>query len=135
MYVHTWKSEVKDSELDSLGVVNNANYFIYCEHARHLYAKSLGFPFSSFLVDGYSMLIFRSEMDYKKPLVADDEFMVETKFEVKRSRLLMEQHIRRVQDNQLILQALFQGTGIKIETGRPALPPRLVAAIHAANEL
>jgi acyl-CoA thioester hydrolase len=133
MYTHTWKSEVKDSELDSLGIVHNSNYFIYCEHARHLYAKSLGLPFSGLLASGYSMIITKSEMAYKNSLVADDEFIVETQFTVKRIRLLMDQKITRPSDGALILKAIFHGTGIDNGTGKICLPPDLVKNIESAN--
>jgi acyl-CoA thioesterase FadM len=80
------------------------------------------------------MIITKSEMAYKKSLVADDEFVVETQFTVKRIRLLMHQKIIRVNDSALILDALFHGTGISNETGKICLPPTLVKNIELSNE-
>jgi len=80
------------------------------------------------------MIITKSEMAYKKSLVADDEFTVETQFSTKRVRLIIEQKIVRPSDGTLILNATFHGTGINNGTGKICLPPDLVSGIQLANE-
>ena len=46
-YIFTLEIAVRDYELDSEGIVNNANYLHYLEHTRHAFVKREGIPFGS----------------------------------------------------------------------------------------
>ena len=69
---------VRDYELDLQGIVNNAVYLNYLEHARHEFLKSKGLDFNELHLQGYDAVVVRSEVDYKKSLRSGDEFTVET---------------------------------------------------------
>jgi len=64
--------KVRDYECDIQGVVNNANYQHYIEHARHEYLLSKGISFVKFHDEGIDMIVARIEIDYKYPLRSGD---------------------------------------------------------------
>ena len=70
--------EVRDYECDLQGIVNNAVYQNYYEHARHQYLKSAGLDFATLHQQGIDPVVYRIEIDFKKPLKSGDSFNVET---------------------------------------------------------
>ena len=52
---------VRDYECDLQGMVNNANYLHYFEHARHQWLESLGIDFAALHKDGIDMVVVRIE--------------------------------------------------------------------------
>ena len=67
---------VRDYECDIQGVVNNANYLHYLEHARHQFLRIVGDSFSSKHDEGFDMFVTHAELDYHRPLHADDSFVI-----------------------------------------------------------
>ena len=67
---------VRDYECDIQGIVNNAIYQNYFEHARHEYLKSHGFDFHDITKSGIFLVIYRAEIDYCLPLRSGDKFRV-----------------------------------------------------------
>ena len=126
---HTWQSEVRDSELDSQGIVNNANYSVYYEHARHLYFKSLGVSFIDFLKNGYRVVLTKADITYKQSLTSGDIFIVETSAYYRKVKLFVEQKVIRQQDQALISTATFHIASLHEPSGRLILPPEMVAAL------
>ena len=78
--------DVRDYECDLQGIVNNAIYQHYLEHARHQYLQSLGLSFARFHEQGHDLVLTRAEIDYKTPLRSGDRFTVELRVE-RESRL------------------------------------------------
>ena len=68
--------EVRDYECDLQGIVNNAVYQHYLEHARHQFLKSCGFDFASLTKDGIHLVVVRAEIEYKSPLRSGESFIV-----------------------------------------------------------
>jgi len=121
--------QVRDYECDMQGVVNNAVYQNYLEHARHEYLKTLGLDFAEFTRQGINLVVVRAELDYKKSLRSGDAFRVELAVErVSPVRFAFVQEIRRGSDGALVLAARIVGTALN-ERGRPKLPPQIVAAL------
>lgn len=73
--------EVRDYECDIQGIVNNANYLHYFEHARHGYLKDLGLDFAAMHAEGLDPVVYRLEIDYKSPLRPGDRFEVRLRVE------------------------------------------------------
>jgi acyl-CoA thioester hydrolase len=120
-YQNELEFEVRDYECDLQGVVNNANYQHYLEHARHKWLESLGLDFAALHVQGIDLVVVRIEIDYKFPLRSRDRFVVRSNFQKEgRLRLICNQDIYRVSDEKLISQAKVTATGI--QNGRPAMP-------------
>jgi len=122
--VNELELEVRDYECDLQGVVNNANYQHYIEHARHKWLESLGIDFAALHAQGIDLVVARMEIDYKYPLRSRDRFVVRSRFEREgRLRLICLQDIYRLPDEKLIAQARVTATGI--QNGRPAIPPEV----------
>ena len=76
--MHTVSFEVRDSELDAQGVVNNANYFVYMEHARHKFIEEIGINFVEMAKNGQNLFLISSQLEFKHSLRSMDYFVVET---------------------------------------------------------
>ena len=98
--------QVRDYELDLQGIVNNAVYQNYLEHARHEFLKLHGLDFSQLHIDGYDAVLIRAEIDYKKSLKSGNLFLVQTSVEREgRLKIVFNQKIVTIPDGILILQA------------------------------
>ncbi|NDJ61235.1 MAG: acyl-CoA thioesterase [Chloroflexi bacterium] len=64
-------------DMDALGHVNNANYLTYLEHARINYVRTLDLWTGEGNVLG--MIVAKVVIDYRLPLVAEDEVSVHTR--------------------------------------------------------
>lgn len=118
---HEERFKVRDYELDAQGIVNNAVYQNYLEHARHEFLNFKGLNFLELHETGYDAVVIRSEVDYKKPLQSGDEFVVKTGVErMGRLRIIFKQQIIRLPDNQLMVDAKF--IAACLYKGRPVEP-------------
>ena len=116
---------VRDYECDLQGVVNNANYQHYLEHARHEFLISKGVNFVDLHDEGIDLIVTRVEIDYKYPLRSRDKFIVRLNIEREgNARLLFIQDIYRIPDEKLVVIARV--TGVATKNGRPVPPGSLV---------
>jgi acyl-CoA thioester hydrolase len=123
--------KVRDYECDLQGVVNNANYQHYLEHARHEYLISRGVSFAMLHEEGIDLIVTRIEIDYKYPLKSHDRFIVTVDTErIGNVRLLFTQDIFRIPDEKLIVRAKV--TGIATKKGRPVSPGQLIEQLGLA---
>lgn len=111
--------EVRDYECDMEGIVNNAVYMNYLEHARHVFIKSKGLDFAELTQKGIQLVVIRIEADYLYPLRSGDRFQVTISPErVSKLRFGFMQNIHRIPDDKLILSAKVIGTSLNAE-GQP----------------
>jgi acyl-CoA thioester hydrolase len=123
--------QVRDYECDMQGIVNNAIYQHYLEHARHCFLKSRGLDFAALTQAGVIIVIARAELDYLQPLRAGDEFTVSVACSRPgRVRLQFDQTITRVSDGARMLQARLIATAVN-EWGRPYFPEELQGLLTA----
>jgi acyl-CoA thioester hydrolase len=116
---------VRDYECDIQGVVNNANYQHYLEHARHEYLISKGISFAKLHDEGLDLIVTKAEIDYKYPLRSMDSFIVTVDIQREGNvRLIFLQDIFRIPDNKLIVHGKI--TGIASRKGKPVAPGNLV---------
>jgi acyl-CoA thioester hydrolase len=116
---------VRDYECDLQGVVNNANYQHYLEHARHEFLISKGIDFVQLHTEGTDLIVTRVEIDYKYPLRSHDKFIVTVQIEREgNARLVFNQDIYRTTDEKHIVHAKV--TGVATRNGRPVAPGNLV---------
>lgn len=128
-YQNELEFDVRDYECDLQGVVNNANYQHYFEHARHEWLLSLGLDFVALHKQGIDLVVVRIEIDYKFPLKSRDRFVVRSSLQREgRLRIICNQDIYRMPDERLIAQAKVVATGI--QNGRPAIPPEIEDKIN-----
>ena len=118
-YQHALRFDVRDYECDLQGIVNNANYQHYLEHARHQFLKQLKVDFAALSAQGINLVVVRIELDYLWPLRSGDQFEVRSKVEqVSRLRFGFDQDIVRLPDERPILKGRVIGTAINAQ-GRP----------------
>lgn len=67
-YQYQLAMDVRDYEVDSQGIVNNAVYLHYLEHTRHEFCKEAGVTFLQMQQQGYDPVLRRAEIDYISPL-------------------------------------------------------------------
>ena len=122
---------VRDYECDMQGVVNNAVYQNYLEHARHEFLKLHGLDFAALTKAGINLVVVRAELDYKGSLTSGDNFTVNTWLEQQsRLKFVFKQQINRDADGKLMLDALITGTGVNAQ-GKPFLPEQLLPLMRA----
>lgn len=124
-YPFSIEMAVRDYECDIQGIVNNAVYQNYLEHARHEYLKSIGIDFADYARNGINLVVVRAEIDYKQPLQSGDMFRIGVRMEREsRLKFAFVQEIHRLADQQKAIQARIIGTAIG-NNGRPTLPDAL----------
>ena len=129
-YVFTLDFDVRDSECDIQGIVNNAVYQSYLEHARHVFLKSRGIDFSELAQNNVHLVVVRAELDYKLPLKANERFWVGLNLEqTSRLRFTFLQDIYRHPDQKLIMNARIIGTALN-QQGRPSAPKVLTGLLE-----
>ncbi len=124
-YVYELEFEVRDYEVDLQGIVNNANYQHYLEHARHRFLLSRNVDFAQLHAEGKDLIVSRVEIDYKSPLRSGDSFMVKLRV-VKEGllRIVFEQAIFRLPDQKLIVKARV--VGVCLLNGKPVRPEEVI---------
>jgi len=111
--------EVRDYECDMEGIVNNAVYMNYLEHARHAFLKQRDLDFAMFTQKGIHLVVIRIEADYLYPLRSGDAFFVTASVErISKLRFGFSQDIFRTQDNKPMMRAKVIGTSLNSE-GKP----------------
>lgn len=124
--VFNWESEVRDYECDLQGIVNNARYQHYLEHARHLYLREQGIDFAEVTARGIYLIVTRIEIDYKHPLRAGDRFKVDLRLErLTRIRFAFLQEIHKIGNGKELAIRARVTTAAMNEKGRPMLPREL----------
>jgi len=125
---HQVELAVRDYECDLQGVVNNAVYLNYLEHARHQYLKALGLDFASLHNRGCDLIALRVEIDYKAPLTSGDHFAIRSHMSRQsRLRFAFDQTIHRLPDGKLMAQGRTIVTGLV--HGKLGLPEELLAVL------
>jgi len=116
---------VRDYECDLQGVVNNANYQHYLEHARHQFLISKGVSFVQLHDEGIDLIVTKVEIEYKSPLRSNNEFTVTVVIQREgNARIMFIQEIYRLPDLKLVVKAKV--TGVATKKGRPVNPGDLI---------
>ncbi len=74
-YIFELPMKVRDYEVDSEGIVNNAIYLHYLEHTRHEFCESAGFTFREMHSRGIDPVLSKVEIEYKTPLRLGDSMI------------------------------------------------------------
>lgn len=121
--------KVRDYECDMQGIVNNAIYQHYLEHARHEFLMSRGLSFADLTAAGVIIVVAKAELEYRRSLRAGDLF--EVSVEVQRPskvRIVFEQKIRLRESAEVALKARITATAVN-ERNRPYFPEELSALL------
>ena len=124
-YSYSVEFKVRDYECDVQGVVNNANYQHYLEHARHEYLISKGVSFMDYHEKGIDLIVTKVEIDYKYPLKSRDSFVVKINLQREGNvRLVFFQDIFRLPDEKPVVKAKITCAATK--NGRPVSPANII---------
>ena len=126
-YIFTLEIAVRDYELDSEGIVNNAVYLHYLEHTRHAFVKQEGIPFGSLTSEGLVPVVRRMEIDYHTPLHTGDVMLSRLWIERKGPRFIFHQDVFKKDDGALVVSAVV--TIVCMEDGRINRGDELAARI------
>lgn len=96
--------KVRDYECDLQGIVNNANYQHYLEHARHELLLSKGVSFAELHQQGIDAVVSAITMRFKCPLKSGDEFVVKSYYEHEGFKYIFYQDIYRKSDMKLSIK-------------------------------
>ena len=84
---------VRDYELDSEGIVNNAIYLHYLEHTRHTFCQQAGVSFRQMREAGYMPVANHLEVDYLQPLRSGNVVRSALFVEARGPRFIFHQHL------------------------------------------
>ena len=123
--------QVRDSELDQFGVVNNAVYQVYLEHARHEFLIFTGLDAAAVAAQGRSLALAGINIRYLAPLRSRDRFRIcLTLSRLSGVRAVFHQKILKLPHDAPILEAWAEA----IFLNEQARPMRLPAAFKAGVE-
>jgi acyl-CoA thioester hydrolase len=127
--IHVLELQVRDYECDIQGVVNNAVYQNYLEHARHEYIQTLGINFAEFARKKINLVLARIELEYKRSLTPGDRFLVQSQM-IRLSKLKFgfKQTIVTIPDEgeKGVVALTAMATAVALnEKGRPFIPEEL----------
>lgn len=74
-YIFELEMKVRDYEVDSEGIVNNAVYLHYFEHTRHEFCEWAGLSFRDMHSRGIDPVLSRAEVRYIRPLRLGEKFV------------------------------------------------------------
>ena len=115
-YIFTHEMKVRDYECDLQGVVNNANYQHYMEHARHEFLESLGVNFGKLHEDGIDAMVAKITIEYKLPLRSGDKFVIGINLQRQGAKIVFTQDLFRLSDGKLCTKGIVET--ICLENGR-----------------
>ncbi len=102
---------VRDYECDLQGVVNNAVYQNYLEHARHEFLLANQVDFAALAAQGIDLMVIRAEVDYKASLRPHDRFYVTVEM-VPQGRVKV-----------VFVQNVYKEDGTLMVAAKPTVPP------------
>lgn len=115
---------VRDYECDVQGIVNNAVYLNYLQHARHEFGKEVGCDWLALHDQGIDLVLSRVEMVFRRPLKPGETVLITAKPRRKgRFKFFFDQEILILPDRTVALEATM--TVACLVKGRPAAPPEM----------
>ena len=112
-YIFTHEMKVRDYECDLQGVVNNANYQHYMEHARHEFLESLGVNFGKLHEDGIDAMVAKITIEYKLPLRSGDKFVIGINLQRQGAKIVFTQDLFRLSDGKLCTKGIVETICLK----------------------
>lgn len=124
-YIYEMPLKVRDYEVDSQGIVNNANYLHYLEHTRHEFCHERGISFRDMQREGIDPVVSKIEISYQTPLRLAESMVSSLWLERKGARFVFHQDIFNAAGKQVV-KALV--TIVALENGKLTRGERLAEA-------
>lgn len=115
-YIFELMMQVRDYEVDSQGIVNNANYLHYMEHTRHKFCQQAGTSFRDMQKRGIDPVLRHVDIEYVRPLVFSEYMRSCLNFRREGARFIFEQDIYNHPAGELVTRAKV--TVVCLENGR-----------------
>ncbi len=119
------KMKVRDYEVDSEGIVNNACYLNYLEHTRHEFCQEAGFSFADMRRCEMSPVVRRIEIQYLSSLGLGCEFTSSLSLRRQGARFIFHQWIT-APDGRMVVDA--EVTIVNLIGGKPSRGEELARA-------
>ncbi|MBO5180684.1 MAG: acyl-CoA thioesterase [Paraprevotella sp.] len=132
-YTYELRMKVRDYECDLQGIVNNANYQHYIEHARHECLLAAGISFARMHEQGTDAVVARLTMAFKTPLKSGDEFVCKLYIRKEGIKYVFYQDIFRLPDMKCVVKS--QVDTVCLVNGRLAECPELDQKLAEKNLL
>ena len=101
-YIYGLPLKVRDYEVDSQGIVNNANYLHYLEHTRHEFCQERGISFRDMQRDGIDPVVRKIEISYLTPLRLAEEMESKLWMERRGARFIFHQDIFNAKGKEVV---------------------------------
>ncbi len=137
MIYYETQLKARSYECDLYGHVNNAVYLHYLEAARVEFLSKMGLTLEALKEAGFLLPIIKIEIEYKRPLYAEDEITVTVKWLLRgKSSSVFEQQIVHRSSGELAAKARITWATINL-SGKPIpIPDELLQRVqNKFNEL
>ncbi|MCK9156840.1 MAG: acyl-CoA thioesterase [Paludibacteraceae bacterium] len=131
-YIFEENFEVRDYECDIQGIVNNANYQHYMEHARHQFIKTVGLDFVDLHNRGIDTVVSKIEIAYKRPLKGGDSFVCKLNIKKEGIKYVFLQDIYRIPDMSLCTRGKVEA--VAVINGRLSVSEELDKAFGCSEQ-
>ena len=101
-YIYGLPLKVRDYEVDSQGIVNNANYLHYLEHTRHEFCQERGILFRDMQRAGIDPVVRKIEISYLTPLRLAEEMESKLWMERRGARFIFHQDIFNAKGKEVV---------------------------------
>lgn len=115
-YIFELPMQVRDYEVDSQGIVNNANYLHYLEHTRHEFCRMAGTSFRAMQAEGIDPVLRRVDIQYLTPLGLGQEMVSKLNLRREGARFIFQQDIYASPSGDPVVKA--EVTVVCLENGR-----------------
>lgn len=107
---------VRDYEVDSQGIVNNAVYLHYLEHTRHEFCREAGTSFRRMQAAGIDPVLRSVSIEYLRPLGLGEEMISKLALRREGARFIFVQDIYSFPEMLPVIKA--EVTVVCLENGR-----------------
>ena len=101
-YIYGLPLKVRDYEVDSQGIVNNANYLHYLEHTRHEFCQERGISFRDMQRAGIDPVVRKIGISYLTPLRLAEEMESKLWMERRGARFIFHQDIFNAKGKEVV---------------------------------
>ena len=115
-YIFEMPLRVRDYEVDSQGIVNNAIYLHYIEHTRHEFCQERGISFRDMQRAGIDPVIRHIDIEYLTPLRLGDDMVSCLNLSREGARFVFHQDIYTLPDRRPVIRA--KATVVCLRDGR-----------------
>jgi YbgC/YbaW family acyl-CoA thioester hydrolase len=130
---HSTEIHVLWSQLDSNHHVNNSVFQTFFDEARMQALEEIGFNLNELRKIQVGPVIYKAEMEYKKPLFHPETAIIYTWFdEIEKVRGVIHQSLYRKSDLELVCKAKFYSLFLDLNKNKPwKLPTHLATKLSS----